>query len=476
MIYLIVIGTLIKVVDLCYLFQIKEYRFDRFRSTLFEEGPLNILYLRRPRLPAKSVRNFLIFAVAILIVWIVLTLHRELWYSVGIVAITLLISPVLALLSVTLGVLLTKPLAYAMRRRTIVQAVKKLQSHTPMVTIGISGSYGKTSTKEFLYQMLSTKYHVAKTDANKNTDVGVAQSIIRNVTPDTEFFVAEVGAYKKGEVRTASQVFRPQNAIITAFGNQHLSLYGSRENLIEAEGEILELLPENGTAYINKDIYSFIHTSKRTKAAVTSFSTTTTDADISASDIRLDPNDRLTAQIRYQGHSFRITAPLVGSHNIENLLPCIAFCLDHGMTRAEVAAALKKLQPIVGKLSTHQGPGESFILNDTGNSSLHGFLAAISAISDMTYRKNVIISKGIIELGKEKESSYKQIVSTIANRPIQLFTTDRLFKKYDTTNQVVVCRSEAEILAKIQPYHTRSSLILLEGKFSPVVAKSLILL
>ncbi len=476
MIYLIIGITLIKIIDLCYLFQIKEYRFDRFRSTFLEEGPLNILYLRQPRLPAKSMRNLLIIAIALLMLWVVLTLRSELWYSVGIVAVTLLISPVLAWVCVAVGVVLTKPVAYAMRRRTIMRAMKKLQSHAPIVTVGISGSYGKTSTKEFLYQMLSTKYRVAKTEANKNTDVGVAQSILTNVAPDTEFFIGEVGAYKKGEVRTAAMVFHPKHAIITAFGNQHLSLYGSRENLIEAEGEVLEILPTDGTAYINRDIYSFAHTSKRTSGTVTSFSATSKEADVYATEIRLDPQDRLTAKIHYRNHSFRIATPLVGAHSIENLLPCIAFCLDHGMTRAEVVAALKKLQPIPGKLSTHQGPGESFVLNDTGNSSLHGFLAAIAAIGDMTYKKNAIISKGIIELGKEKDSSYKQIVSTIANRPIQLFTTDSLFKKYDTTDQVTVCRSESELLEKIRPYHTRSSLILLEGKFSPRVAQNLILL
>ncbi len=476
MIYLIISITLIKIIDLCYLFQIKEYRFDRFRSTLLEEGPLAILYLRWPRLPAKTLRNFLIILLSNFMLWIVLTLRMELWYSVGIVIVSLLISPVLAWLCVAAGVVLTKPVAYAMRRRTIKQAMKKLHSHTPIVTIGISGSYGKTSTKEFLYQMLSTKYHVAKTDANKNTDVGVAQSILKNITAETQFFIGEVGAYRRGEVRAAAQVFSPTHAIITAFGNQHLSLYGSRENLIEAEGEILEMLPSNGTAYINRDIYSFAHTAKRTNASVTSFSTTTKEADISASELRVDPQDRLTAKITYRNHSFRIVTPLVGVHNIENLLPCIAFCLDHGMTRAEVVAALKKLRQIPGKLSAHQGPGESFVLNDTGNSSLHGFLAAIATIGDMAYRKNIIVSKGIIELGKEKETSYKQIINTIANRPIQLFTTDSLFKKYDTTDQVQVCGSEAEILAKIRPYHTRSSLILLEGKFSPLVVKTLILL
>lgn len=483
MIYLIITVALIKIVDLCYIFQVKEYRFDRFRSTLIEDGFLPSLYLRFPRFPAKSFRNFLIVCMSIALLILGLTTYLQFWASLWITAVILVLSPVASLFFVSVAVLLTRPLAYAMRNRMIKKAKMLIKQRPDIVSVGISGSYGKTSTKEFLFQLLSTKYKVAKTDANKNTDVGVAQSILRNIKPDTKYFIAEVGAYRQGEVAKATKVFMPQNAIITAFGNQHFDLYGSRENLIKAEGEILEYLPSSGTAYINGGILSFAHTAKRTKARVVSFSTTSSQADICATDIRLNPQQKLIAQITYTApdgrrdkHSFEIITDLIGAHNIANILPCIAFCMDQGMKESEIISGVRQLSQIANKLSVHKGIKGSKILNDSGNSSVDGFIAAINTVVDQNFRKNIIISKGIIELGKEKDSSYKKILSTIANRPIQLYTTDILFKKYDITNQVQYLPTEKVILDLIVKNIDASTLLLVEGKFTPSVMKELILL
>ena len=475
MIYPIIIASLIKIVDLCYIFQIKEYRFDRFRSTLFEDGPIQTLYLRLPRFPARSLRNALIICISISLLAASLWLYLQFWSNIWVTIAVLLLSPLASLLTISVAVLLTRPLAYAMRMQMIKRAKSLIKSRPDIISLGISGSYGKTSTKEFLYQMLSTKYKVAKTDENKNTDVGVAQSILRNVTPDTKYFIAEVGAYRQGEVAKATKVLMPQNAIITAFGNQHLDLYGSRENLIKAEGEILEYLPESGTAYINADILSFPHTAKRTKARVVSFSTTPDKGDVTGTDIGINPQNNLTAKIRYNKQSFEIETSLIGSHNIANLLPCIAFCMDQGMTKSEIVSAVKQLEQLSNKLSTNKGLKGSLILNDSGNSSVDGFIAGIRTVLDRNYRKNIIISKGIIELGKEKDSSYKKIISTIANRPIQLYTTDKLFKKYDISDQVQYLPSEKAILDLVMKNVDGSTLLLVEGKFTPSVMKKLVL-
>lgn len=469
-------AVLIKIVDLCYIFQVKEYRMDRFSSTLSENGLISTLYFRWPRFPAKSLRNLLIICISISLLaigfWVQLQFEIDLLIS----GLILVLSPILSFLLVTVSVLFTRPFAYAVRTKTIEKAMAVIESRPDIVSVGISGSYGKTSTKEFLFQMLSTKYKVAKTDENKNTDVGVAQSILQNIKPDTKYFIAEVGAYRQGEVAKATKVFMPQNAIITAFGNQHLDLYGSRENLIKAEGEILEYLPEKGTAYINADILSFPHTSKRTKARVVSFSATTDKGDIVASDIQLNSEKNLTAKVKYEDSFFTITTSLIGIHNIANILPCIAFCIDQGMTRAEVVAAIKALKQIPNKLSVHKGLNGSLVLNDSGNSSVDGFIAAINAALDQGYKKNIIISKGIIELGKEKESSYKKLISTIVDRPIQLYTTDKLFKQYGSSDQVHYFSSEKDILAKIKRSADAKTLVLLEGKFTPSLVKGTILI
>lgn len=476
MIYIIIAIAIVKIIDLCYLFQVKEYRFDRLRSTIFEDGLISTLYLRRPRFPAKSVRNVLILGLSTALLVCSLWIYLQFWTNLWIIALVILLSPFASFLFVSVAVLLTRPFAYALRSQMVRQATALIKRRPDIVSIGISGSYGKTSTKEFLHQMLSTKFVVAKTDDNKNTDVGVAQSILKNVKTNTKYFIAEVGAYRQGEVAKATRVFMPQNAIITAFGNQHLDLYGSRENLIKAEGEILEYLPSSGTAYINADIYSFAHTAKRTKARIVSYSVTSDQADISATNIRLNPQKNLAANISYLKKDLEIETELIGSHNIANILPCIAFCMDQGMTKAEIISAVKQLKQISNKLSVHKGVKGSRILNDSGNSSVDGFIAAVNTVIDQNYRKNIILSKGIIELGKEKESSYKKVLNSIANRPIELYTTDKLFKKYDSTNQVKFLSSERALLDLALQNLDASTLLLIEGKFTPSVLKELILL
>ena len=476
MIYIIIAIAIVKIIDLCYLFQVKEYRFDRLRSTIFEDGLISTLYLRRPRFTAKSVRNVLILGLSTALLVCSLWIYLQFWTNLWIIALVILLSPFASFLFVSVAVLLTRPFAYALRSQMVRQATALIKRRPDIVSIGISGSYGKTSTKEFLHQMLSTKFVVAKTDDNKNTDVGVAQSILKNVKTNTKYFIAEVGAYRQGEVAKATRVFMPQNAIITAFGNQHLDLYGSRENLIKAEVEILEYLPSSGTAYINADIYSFAHTAKRTKARIVSYSVTSDQADISATNIRLNPQKNLAANISYLKKDLEIETELIGSHNIANILPCIAFCMDQGMTKAEIISAVKQLKQISNKLSVHKGVKGSRILNDSGNSSVDGFIAAVNTVIDQNYRKNIILSKGIIELGKEKESSYKKVLNSIANRPIELYTTDKLFKKYDSTNQVKFLSSERALLDLALQNLDASTLLLIEGKFTPSVLKELILL
>ncbi len=149
--------------------------------------------------------------------------------------------------------------------------------------------------------------------------------------------------------------------------------------------------------------------------------------------------------------------------------------MDQGMTKSEIVSAVKQLEQLSNKLSTNKGLKGSLILNDSGNSSVDGFIAGIRTVLDRNYRKNIIISKGIIELGKEKDSSYKKIISTIANRPIQLYTTDKLFKKYDISDQVQYLPSEKAILDLVMKNVDGSTLLLVEGKFTPSVMKKLVL-
>ena len=119
-----------------------------------------------------------------------------------------------------------------------------------MIVIGVTGSFGKTTTKDFIAHLLSQKYKTEKTLANQNTDWGIARKAA-DLAKDTEIFVVEMGAYKKGEIKKVTEFVKPNLAVVTGIEPQHLALFGSLQNIKEAKYELIQALPKNGEAVFN---------------------------------------------------------------------------------------------------------------------------------------------------------------------------------------------------------------------------------
>lgn len=463
-ILILIVASIVKILDFIYVFQIKEYRFDRLRSYLNDVGIVHALYNPSIRMPAKSLRNALLFLIANCMGAALFVLSAPLWGLVYSILIVLLV-PVTAFLLVSFAVYLTEPFAQ-LKRNSIITRAKLKVAKSKAVFIGVSGTYGKSTTKEFLYQILSTKYKTAKTDKNMNSAVGVALSILKNLKDDTQYFVAEVGAYKRMEVYDACTIFRPTYAVITAFGNQHIDLFGSHENLVRSESEILEFLPTNGTAYINRDILEFERITTGARYGVVSYSATHAGATIHLTHATHSSTHQ-TATVQYNKKSFQIKTGLIGVHIMQNLLPCIAFALDRGLSTGEIQKAISQLEPIIGKLSMHTGPNASSVLHDASNSSIEGFISAIKTTTLYGHQYKYIVSKGIIELGKEKKQSYKRVLDVLVNTGIILVTTDPVFAQLHTLkDQIVTLKSEQAIIIYLLQRLNKSSLLVLEGKFT----------
>jgi UDP-N-acetylmuramoyl-tripeptide--D-alanyl-D-alanine ligase len=446
----------LKALDFIYLFQTKEYRFDRLFSHLKEEGWLKVFILRSFRLPAKSIRNIILAGFSFFAVvgfFYILQL-----FSIKEILVFAAFFPLTSFFVVTSSVLATGVLAERKRQRIINQAAA-LRKDCPGIFIGITGSYGKTSIKEFLSQILSHKYRVAKTEANMNTEVGVALSIVKNLNVNTQFFIAELGAYKKGEIAAAANVIKPKYAILTGIGNQHLDLFGSRDNLVAAKSELLKAIPPDGRIYINKDIEGYEKIIAGLKPSICLYSSSA-PADIYSTHIT-----KSNADIVYHNGHFRIETQLLGKHNIINLLPCIALASDLGMTTDEITNAIKKINPVKGKLSLHPGFGSSTVIDDSHNANVEGFIAALETAAAFPQKKKVIVSKGIIELGTEKESSYKRMMETLMNTDFVLYTTDELFEKLDPKNKVILFHNEESLLKHLFPMLDSNVLLVIEGKF-----------
>lgn len=428
---------LLKSLDFIYLFQTKEFRPDRIIAFIREENLIGLLYFRKTRIPAFTLRNFLITQFIFLnsLIYTFILIRT----SVPVLIIFTLLTPVLAFISMLIGVLITHVPVQIYRQRLIDQAKSKVLN-SKAVFIGITGSYGKTSTKEFLYQILSQKYKVAKTDKNNNSEVGVAISVLNNLKPESEYFIAELGAYRKGEIKAACGIIRPKYGILTSIGNQHLSLFGSKKNLIAAKAELLEALPQNGKAFINKDIADLKTFVNKTRAKIHLF----TGKEI----------------------PFPVKSGLIGEHNKQNLVPCIALAQELGVSDNLIAKSISGLKAVRGRLSQEKGINGSTILNDSYNSNVEGFLMAIKTAGRLNFEHKFILSRGLIELGEEKETSYKKIVDALAGSESALLTTDGLFKEFSTSYKVQHFKTEDTLLSYIKDKADKNTLIVIEGRFS----------
>ncbi len=469
-IFIVLLAVLIialaeKCFTLTYLYQIKEYRFDRFKAFLQEDGVFKVLYSSRARMPANTTRNMLIILEAVIVINLICG-GLALFHAPPLVILTLiLIAPFLAFLIVTDGVGATGLLAAYRRRRIIARARAKI-AESGTVFIAITGSYGKTSVKEYLAEILSKKYRVAKTDANMNTDVGVALAILKNLKSDTQHFIAEAGAYRKGEVASVCQLIKPKYGILTAIGNQHVALFGSRRKLVAAKSELLESLRQDGIIYLNRDIEEYSKISKKTRAAIVGFSINK-KADVSAENLKIE-SDGSSALIHYGKHHVKVHTTLIGKHIIANLCPAIALALDLGIKDADIESAIATLSAPSHTLRKTKGIGGAHILDDSYNSSVEGFIAAIETAGQIKIKIKYIVSRGIIELGNEKQDSYKRILKTLEQSDnIELLTTDKLFAKLGGDTQMRLFKDEGSMQKYIQKVATDNTLIVLEGKFTP---------
>ena len=447
--------ALIKSLDFIYLLQIKEYRVDRFKAFLTEEGIGRIFYFRFIRLPALSIRNIGITLISFLILILITMILND------VELIHFLILPAFSFLAVGTGVVLTA-LPVSLYRRIKIAEAKKVIDASRSVRIGITGSFGKTSVKEFLYHILSSKFRTAKTEKNMNSDIGVALSIIKNVKKDTQFFIAEMGAYKKGEIRKICELTHPKIGIVTAIGNQHLDLFGSVEWLVSAKSELVESLPKKGALYINEKIRYYEEIVKKTKCEVVSYSLDS-KADITAEKIS-GTETGSNARVYYKNKAFDIKTALLGKHNILNLLPAIAIATDAGMTEEEITRAIFTLKPVSHRLEVKSGTNSATVLDDSYNSNVEGFLTGIDVAESFSLPKTIIVSRGIIELGEQKKSSYKKIVNRI-KPPVELWTTDPHFQTVDNEKNVKIYKSEKELLKDILTNLNQRTVLLVEGKF-----------
>lgn len=380
----------------------------------------------------------------------------------------LLILDLLVPLFVLLAIWLVTPISNFQKKRIIARAMAKMQSMKKVKTIGITGSFGKTSTKEFLYAILSQKYKVIKTKGNNNTAMGVANTVLKNMDDKYDYFICEMGAYKIGEIKEISNIARPFAGIITGINEQHIDLFGSIQNTKKAKFELIQNLPEDGFAVINEKAAAIKPEIRYTVKDAGFFS------DKSAENVQAYPDH---VEFDYEGTAFKVN--ILGKHYIENLMAAI-------MAAEKLGMAIEEIRDCVGKIDIESnyfmrridGPNGSIFIDDSYSANPSGVIAALEYLEDAyPDRKKVFVFPGIIELGKESEKIHEKIWQKAEDVCSLIYVTHKkdsaLAKKY-TKSRFVFNRDFDKIKEDLEKHLDKNTVVLFESRGAGVVMKKML--
>jgi UDP-N-acetylmuramoyl-tripeptide--D-alanyl-D-alanine ligase len=274
-----------------------------------------------------------------------------------------------------------------------------------LVTIGVTGSVGKSSTKELIYTVVKRKFTTLKTEGNLNNEIGVPLTLLK-LNDKYSRAVLEMGMYALGEIRTLCEISLPRLGVVTNVAPVHLSRLGTIENIARAKSELVQALPKDGHAILNGDDPRVSAMRQLTPAPVTSYGLDPSN-DVWADEIEGYGLEGIEFTIHYAGIRVRVRVPLLGQHSVHNALAATAVGLLEGLSWEEIVGGL---QDVSAQLRLLAVPGKhgTTILDDSYNASPHSMLAAFNLINDLSGRKIVALGD-MLELGEYEEDAHRLV-------------------------------------------------------------------
>src|SRR3990167_2121661 len=420
--------ALYQVLTWIYWWQDKEYRFDRFKVLLLSKDstrrlwaniilikifailiaiytkslwPItlviigsNIIFLlrffseglRRPVFTQRA-RRILYTSLIFITLTFILFLTSVSGYFQGWI---LFLGEISLIISAYLGILWTAPIVNRIKNEEVKRAKEKLSEVKPIV-LGITGSYGKTTTKEFVAHILSQKYKVAATTGSENTEFGIARKTTEFVKKDTEYFVVEMGAYKRGEISALSRIVSPVAAILTGIEPQHLSLFGSLENIKLAKFELIESLPLGGIAFFNSTNKYARELAGKARSLKTNLEVYEYGFDLKA---RVLTQNVESSRVEFleNGEKVVISVGLPGVHLVENLGVSVLVARKFGLSWEEIKKGIASLSLPDKTMRVREFDSGAVIIDDSYNSTPKGFEAALDYLALYKKKKKAVIT------------------------------------------------------------------------------------
>ncbi|MDD4358542.1 MAG: UDP-N-acetylmuramoyl-tripeptide--D-alanyl-D-alanine ligase [Candidatus Pacebacteria bacterium] len=346
-------------------------------------------------------------------------------------------------------------------------AKSKRRKLNNLTVIGITGSYGKSSTKEFLYTILSSKFKgVKKTPENFNSEMGISNFILNGLDENDKYFICEMGAYNKGGIKLLSEIADPKIGILTGINNQHLSTFGSQENIKNTKFELIDYVKDfavlNWDNYLiknhelpSKTIYKYSYLEKQ---------------DIYAENIKVFKDHIEFNACLLNGEKEHFSVNVLGQQNISNLLGAIFVAHKLGMSLKEINEASLNIMPEQGGMTMIKN-----YIDATYSSNANGITAHLNFLK-LWSGKKIVIMPCLIELGSEAKRIHKEIGKRIYEScDFAIITTEDYFKelKEEGKEKVLFENDPEKIIDILKEYNGKDDVILLESRVPKKIINSI---
>ena len=287
-------------------------------------------------------------------------------------------------------------------------AVHTRLTTSELVTIGITGSSGKTSTKDLLGQVLATAGATVSPPGSYNNDIGLPLTVL-DADEDTRFLVLEMGSRGPGHIARLCRVARPDVGVVLNVGSAHLGEFGSADGIAVAKGELVEALPAEGTAVLNADDPRVVGMAPRTRARVVTTGRSA-DADVRAEDVVVDEAGRAGFTLVTEGARAAVRLQVVGVHQVANALSAAGAALAAGMTPEAVATALSAAGPRSRwRMEVTRRDDGVTVVNDAYNANPESMRAALAALAGLPGTRRIAVLGAMAELGPDAAAEHERL-------------------------------------------------------------------
>ncbi len=353
----------------------------------------------------KRVKRLIVTNIVILSVMILLLFKFDANHDI--IYLFLLIYNLLLNFIIIVSIIINKPvekLVYLSFKR---KAVNKLNSMSNLDVIGITGSYGKTSSKNILSDILNVKYNALPSPKNFNTPYGLIITVNNHLDKFDDILIAEMGAYKKGEIKELCDLVKPKYGILTKIGTAHIEIFGSQKNIQEGKFELIESLPSNGVGVLNGDDDLQRSYDLKNNCKIVWIGIKSDDVDVKASNIKIT-KDGTEFDVIFKGdkNKYHFKTRLLGYNNIYNILASLALAREFSLSIEQMQKAVLNVKSVEHRLELRKAGNITYI-DDSYNSNPVGSKMALDVLSEMDGLR-IIMTPGMVELGDKSYELNKE--------------------------------------------------------------------